>query len=103
MLTANIATAKNELSRLLRRVKQGESVIITERNRPIARLQPFHRLPDEEDSPHGQLEALYEAGVLTAPTQPDFDPKAFLAQPSLTGQRDAGLVATLLAEREEGR
>lgn len=40
MKTANIATAKNELSRLLRRVKRGETIVITERTRPVARLPP---------------------------------------------------------------
>lgn len=38
MITASVATTKNQLSRLLRRVKLGESILITDRNRPVARL-----------------------------------------------------------------
>ncbi|MHB1310353.1 MAG: type II toxin-antitoxin system Phd/YefM family antitoxin, partial [Limisphaerales bacterium] len=40
MKTASIAMAKNQLSRLLRQVRGGESILITDRNQPVARLQP---------------------------------------------------------------
>jgi len=71
MLKANIATAKNELSRLLRHVKRGERVIITERNHPIAQLQPFVANEHDPDSP--ALAPLYEAGVLTPPQSSHWD------------------------------
>lgn len=40
MKTASIATAKNQLCRLIKRVKRGETILITDRNHPVARLQP---------------------------------------------------------------
>jgi len=105
MHTANVATAKNELSRLLRRVKRGESVIITERKHPIARLQPYH--PEASDSPSGApspaLAALYEAGVLTPPARPSFDVASFLGSlppnPPLSPEKN--LATAVLADREE--
>jgi prevent-host-death family protein len=101
MLTASIATAKNELSRLLRRVKRGERVIITERNHPIAQLQPFSVTEGETSSP--ALAALYEAGVLTPPATPGLDVAAFLAMPTITLSARKSLAVAILSEREEGR
>jgi prevent-host-death family protein len=40
MSTVNIAQAKTQLSALLRRVKAGETIVISERNVPIAELRP---------------------------------------------------------------
>lgn len=101
MLIANVATAKNELSRLLRRVKRGERVIITERNHPIAQLQPF--TATEADAVPPALTRLYEAGVLTPPMNPNFDIAAFLAMPQATPAPGVSLSAAVIAEREEGR
>lgn len=101
MLTANIATAKNELSRLLRRVKRGERVIITDRNRPVARLEPI--AADDPDARDDTLLALQEAGALTPPIRPALNVKAFLASKGPTLAKGRGLAAAILAEREEGR
>jgi len=38
MISAGIKEVKNNLSRLLGRVKAGEEVLITERGRPVARI-----------------------------------------------------------------
>mgnify|MGYP001048111290 CR=1 FL=1 len=38
MLTIGVKEMKNNLSRFLARVKQGEEVVITERGKPIARI-----------------------------------------------------------------
>ncbi|MBW2079299.1 MAG: type II toxin-antitoxin system Phd/YefM family antitoxin [Deltaproteobacteria bacterium] len=38
MISAGIKEVKNNLSRLLARVKAGEEVLITERGRPVARI-----------------------------------------------------------------
>lgn len=42
-MTATITQAKNGLSALLDRVKAGESVIITDRGVPVARIEPISR------------------------------------------------------------
>jgi prevent-host-death family protein len=101
MLTANIATAKNELSRLLRRVKRGERVIITERNRPVAQLEPISN--SATGTGDAGLEALHEVGLLTPPSGPALDLKRFLAAPVPCMPKGRGLAEAILAEREEGR
>ena len=40
MQRASITQAKNNLSLLIDRVRRGETVLICDRNRPVARLQP---------------------------------------------------------------
>jgi len=40
MKMANISYTKNHLSSLLARVKEGETIVIMDRNRPVARLEP---------------------------------------------------------------
>ena len=41
MLQANISTAKNNLCSFLEKVQQGETIIISDRNHPIAILSPY--------------------------------------------------------------
>ena len=48
MKKASITETKNSLSALLDLVKQGESVLIMDRNRPVARLEPVGRLGFED-------------------------------------------------------
>jgi prevent-host-death family protein len=49
---------KNRLSEYLRRVKAGETVIITERGKPVGQILPI------QDSLVNRLKKLAEAGVL---------------------------------------
>ncbi|MBX9578159.1 MAG: type II toxin-antitoxin system prevent-host-death family antitoxin [Chthoniobacterales bacterium] len=41
MLQANISTAKNNLCSFLEKVQRGETIIISDRNHPIAILSPY--------------------------------------------------------------
>ena len=95
MKTANIATAKNNLSRLIELVKAGETIVITDRHRPVAQLQPLAGV----ETP---LAALVAGGVLTPPRAP-LDVGSFLeaARPSLSDRNS--LVGAVLDEREDGR
>lgn len=99
MKTANVAMAKNGLSMLLRRVKRGETVLITERNHPVARLLPYVSSAGAGEVPSG----FYESGVLHAPVGRKLDAVAFLraGRPALA--RNKTLVDAVLAERSEGR
>jgi prevent-host-death family protein len=101
MITANVASAKNNLSRYLRRVKAGERIVITERNRPIAQLQPF--VAESSTETDGALLSLYEAGLLAAPTGPALDVVAFLAAARPVLPSGQSLSSAVLAEREDGR
>ena len=100
MATANIATTRNELSRLLRRVKRGETIVITERDRPVARLQPIDpaEAPGESD-----LGPLIASGALLAPARSGFDVRAFLSRPRPKLGRSTSLAKAVRDEREEGR
>lgn len=95
MERANIATAKNQFSRLLERVKQGETILITDRNRPVARLQPL-------EEPDVDYEALIASGLLIAPEKP-LALEDFLAAPRAKTRSGKSLAAAVLEEREEGR
>ncbi len=101
MVKANVATAKNQLSRLLRQVKRGQRVIITERNHPVAQLLPYSEPGPGADS--SALAALYEDGVLVEPGVQRLDVTAFLNMSTATLAPGQGLADAVLAEREESR
>jgi prevent-host-death family protein len=100
MKTANIVTAKNELSRLLRCVKRGETIVITERNRPVARLQPIDAAASAGNA---DIEPLIASGALLPPSGSSFNVAAFLAAPRARLASGRSLAAAVIAEREEGR
>jgi prevent-host-death family protein len=78
MRTANIGTLKNQLSAYLRLVRNGEEVIICDRNVPVARILPYQ--PAEGfDAEEARLIA---AGIMTPPKDPTpMDWDAFWALP----------------------
>lgn len=65
----SVDEAKAKLGEILRRVKQGRSVTISERGREIARVVPIAK----PDALAARLEALRKAGCLTPATA---DPKS---------------------------
>ncbi len=60
MKTASVSEAKNGLSALLDQVKAGESVLITDRGIPVARIEPV----SEADDPEGWLLRLERKGLI---------------------------------------
>lgn len=60
MIISSISDAKNRLSALLDRVRAGESVLIVDRGRPVARLIPATSHADAE----GRLARLERAGIV---------------------------------------
>jgi len=68
MSTVGIRELKNRLTQYLRRTKQGEEVIITERGKPIALIQPI-RSVEHPVSLEAQLAKLAAQGFVTLPTQ----------------------------------
>jgi prevent-host-death family protein len=82
---------------LLKAVQQGESIIITDRGTPVARLEPVLSLDDFETS----LRALVERGVVTLPrTKPG---ATVLGLPMPDVGPGPSAVDYLLEERESGR
>ena len=60
MTTYNIHEAKTRLSELLRRVLNGEEIIIAKSGRPIAILKPFEEPPERrEPGSDGGLVAIH--------------------------------------------
>ena len=65
MRTVNIAELKNKLSSYVGYAKAGETIIVRDRNRPVAKLIPFvAEGTNEEDL------ALVAAGILSLPLEP---------------------------------
>jgi len=77
-------------------VKRGESILITDRNRPVATLQPI-----SSASPAG-LEALHASGLLSPPTA-KLDLSSFGAGEGPALPAESSLARAILEEREEGR
>lgn len=100
MITANISKTKNELSRYLDAVRGGETVVILDRNRPIAQIQP---LSSETGAVSARLSELEAGGLVSRPISADrFWLKSLVATDG--DPADAlGSVAALLEERDSGR
>ncbi|HET9436062.1 MAG TPA: type II toxin-antitoxin system prevent-host-death family antitoxin [Candidatus Limnocylindrales bacterium] len=97
MRTATVTQAKNGLSALLDRVRAGESILILDRGRPVARLEPAAGYPDAD----GRLARLERAGVVRIGTAPP--PLDLLRQPGPALAGGASAVEALLEERRESR
>jgi prevent-host-death family protein len=95
MNAVSISNAKATLSALLDRVRAGETVTITDRGRPVARLVPATESIDDE----GRLARLERAGLIRRGTgEPPLD--LILSPPPSAG---ASVLAALLEERREER
>ncbi len=101
MITSNISTAKNELSRLLHLVQTGETVTILDRKKPIAKLVPIPKALDEE--PQKRLSKMAAQGLLALPDKPTQKIPDFLTITDLPCTQPVGTLEALLEEREEGR
>ena len=99
MESATISEARNTFSVLLRRVRLGETVLITDRGKPVARIEPC-RPGDIEER---QAAALLARRGVAAPPREALDLESFLDAPRprlRQGVRGSDAVA---AEREEHR
>jgi prevent-host-death family protein len=68
MKKATITEAKNQLSALIDRVQHGETIVITDRGRPVARL--VSALTGAAEDPEGRLARLERRGGLRLATTP---------------------------------
>jgi prevent-host-death family protein len=97
MRIASITDTKNNLSFYLDLVRNGETVVITDRDRPVARLEPIqYGTADDE----GRLGRLERAGALKR-SKKKIDLKAFLQEP-LPTIASVDILELLLEERAEG-
>jgi prevent-host-death family protein len=96
--TASITEAKNKLSALIDLVRSGESVVIVERGRPVARLVPATAVDEDVD---GRLARLERAGIVRI-GRPGARVPLIGSKPPRTRQ-DASAVEALIDERRSGR
>ena len=97
MKTATITEAKNGLSALIDLVRGGESVVITDRGRAVAMLEPMGSAPD----PTGRLLRLQRAGLVRVGT--GVLPKELLRTPPPLLTPGSSAVEAVLDERRSGR
>lgn len=97
MKQASVSEAKNQLSALLERVRHGESVLITDRDTPVAKLVPVggHALGD------ARLADLVRRGLVRAGRGGAAPGIAEKSPPAPSAHGD--VLAALLADRREGR
>ena len=99
MKTVSISEAKNRLSALIDGLKGGSSVLIVDRGRPVARLEPVANGDKADDE--GRLARLIRNGLVRPGRKPV--PRSFFTDelPRLKG--GVSVVEALLEERREGR
>jgi antitoxin (DNA-binding transcriptional repressor) of toxin-antitoxin stability system len=98
MSVVKVSELKNRLSHYLRLVKRGETVLVCDRDRVIARLSPAGDPSMHETDESQWLDDLEQHGVLQRST--DKLPRAFLSR---RPKAKPDLVAALLKERQSGR
>ncbi len=94
MKSVNIGTLKNELSAYLRYVRDGEEVVVRDRNVPIARIVPFRTVNVTEEEAE-----LAARGILKLPEQ-EMDWEAFWKLPTGEMSHEAALQAAVWAKGE---
>jgi len=102
MKTATITEIKNRLSAFLDRVKRGESILITDRGRPVARLDSVIGAGNTDFG--GRIARLERAGLVKrARVHPRSVAVTPLVVPRGVDGRPPSLLEAVLAEREENR
>lgn len=99
MKVSSVTHAKNGLSALIEAVKQGQSILITEHDHPVAELVPV-------EGAHVRAGAwvmkLAAEGLVRPPRQ-KFDPRKFFALEKAKGDASRTASAALLEERAGDR
>jgi prevent-host-death family protein len=99
MKRASITEAKNRLSALIDGLKSGSPVLIVDRGRPVARLEPV--MAGRESGHDGRLSRLVREGIVR-PGRVRLSRALFADQPPRP-KGDASAVRALIEERRENR
>jgi prevent-host-death family protein len=99
MKKASITEAKNNLSALIDGLRSGSSVLIVDRGRPVARLEPVSA--GHEDGQDGRLSRLIRDGMVR-PRRAG-PPRALFSSQPPCASAGASVVDALIEERREGR
>lgn len=98
MKSASITYTKNHLSALIEAVKQGQCVIILDRNQPVARLEPLQEIVLGSKNYSSILE---KRGVIRCATKENISKILDLPPPKL--KKRGSILQALLEERAENR
>jgi prevent-host-death family protein len=91
-----ISQLKNSLSAYLKKVRAGQSVLILDRNEPVAMLEPINN----QTSPDARLARLEQAGLIRrSKTAQPLEALAKYTAP----KSKASVIQALIDERREGR
>ena len=99
MKSASITEAKNRLSALIDGLKSGSPVLIVDRGRPVARLEPVTSGPSP--APDARLSRLIRNGIVR-PARSAM-PRALFTELPPRPISGASAVEALLEERRHGR
>ncbi|MGE0030050.1 MAG: type II toxin-antitoxin system Phd/YefM family antitoxin [Steroidobacteraceae bacterium] len=96
MEKVSISRLKDQLSAYLKKVEAGQTVVVTDRNKPVARLAPIAAASRESD----RIKALVQQGLVSMPKAPPLSIEEIRGKrPVASGAR---LLEALLEERESG-
>lgn len=99
MKSASISEAKNRLSAYIDLVRKGETVLITDRNTPVAQLVPLQQASDPDEE--AWLRALERKGLVRRAGKRG--PSALLKKAPPKLPPGASVLDALLEERRSGR
>lgn len=99
MKTASISEAKNALSALIDRVRKGETVVITDRSRPVAQLAPLDATT--KVGTDAWLADLERKGIIRRPKRKGVP--GCLLRPPIRLPEGVSVLEALLEERRNGR
>ena len=97
MEKVSVSKLKDQLSAYLEKVRAGQTVTVTDRNRPVAQLIPIPQQKSED----ARVARLVAQGIIRLPTGQPLDMKEFLKRRPVI--ENAGVLEALLEERREGR
>ncbi len=98
MKTATLTETKNNLSALIDQVRHGETFLVLDRGRPVARIESAVTAASEAE---GRLARLERQGIVRRATASM--PRKLLGQKPPSARESASVLAALLEERETGR
>ena len=99
MKIASISDAKNRLSAYIDLVRRGETVLITDRNTPVAQLGPLQPAAKADDE--AWLRALERKGLIRRASKRG--PSPMLRKSPQKRPRGVSVLDALLEERRNGR
>jgi prevent-host-death family protein len=97
MKKSSITETKNNLSRLLEEVKSGTTILILDRNKPVARLEP---IAADSDTNSDRVARLVRQGLLSTAKHP-LNVQDFLAWKRPRLPSGVSAVQFLIEERED--